>query len=102
MSEESIYEITRRAAAAVTRRHSFLLLSGAAGAAAAPITAEAGDAAKKVRRRCRRQKAQCQASVEEHCGASSGCVDNLLPCCEALATCNASASTECFLSRLTN
>ena len=26
MSEDSVYEITRRAAAAVTRRHSFLMM----------------------------------------------------------------------------
>jgi hypothetical protein len=97
MSDQSIYEITRRAAAAVTRRHSFLLMAGASTAAATPLTAEAGEAGKKARKRCKRQRGACRASVEEFCAGAPGCLDHLLPCCEPLATCNARESTECLI-----
>lgn len=102
MSEESIYEITCRAAAAVTRRHSFLLMGGVAAAVATPLTAEAGEAGKKVRKRCKRQRGECRASVEEFCEGNSTCLDHLLPCREPLAICNARESTECLIQPLPN
>jgi len=102
MSEESVYEITRRAAAAVTRRHSFLMMGGVAAAAATPAIAEAGEAGKKARKRCKRQRGACRGSVEEFCAGSSTCLDHLLACCDPLATCNARASTECLIQPLPN
>ncbi len=104
MNEGPDYEVTRRAAAAVTRRHSFLTLGGAAlmAAVAAPATAEAGKAAKKAKKRCKRQKGQCRTSVEEFCGSNAPCLESLLQCCEPLATCNAGASTDCFINFLSN
>lgn len=102
MSEESVYEITRRAAAAVTRRHAFLLMSGAAAAAATPGAAEAGEAGKKARKRCKRQRGACRESVEEFCEGNLECLDHLLPCCDPLETCNARESTECLLRPLPN
>lgn len=97
MSENDVYEITRRAAAAVTRRHSFLLMGGVAAAAATAPAAEAGEAGKKARKRCKRQRGACRASVEEFCGGTPACLDHLLPCCEFLATCNARESTACLI-----
>jgi hypothetical protein len=97
MSEDSVYEITRRAAAAVTRRHSFLMMGGVAATAAAPVTAEAGEAGKKARKRCKRQRGACRASVEEFSEGTLTCLNHLLPCCDPLATCNARESTECLL-----
>jgi hypothetical protein len=98
MTEEIDYEIRRRAAASVTRRHSFLMMGGAASAAAVPVIGEASEAGKKARKRCKRQRGECRASVEEFCGSSASCLADLLPCCDPLATCNARASTACLLN----
>lgn len=104
MNEGTDYELTRRAAAAVTRRHSFLTLGGAAltAAVAAPATAEAGKGARKARKRCKKQEGKCRTSVEEFCGGNASCLESLFRCCEPLATCDAGASTDCFLNFLAN
>lgn len=97
MSDDSVYEITRRAAAAVTRRHSFLMMGGVAATATTAMTAETGEAGKKARQRCKRQRGACRASVEEFCVGTPTCLEHLLPCCDPLATCNARESTECLI-----
>lgn len=104
MTKRIYDEVTRRTAAAVTRRHSFLTLGGAALTAAGATADEvaASKAGKKAKKKCQQQRGECRASVEEACGTSEQCLANLLPCCEPLATCNAGAATDCFVSFLVN
>jgi hypothetical protein len=117
MSEPTFDAFTRRAAAAVSRRSSLATFGGAALAASllAPTVNAAQNKAKKAkkkaRKKCRNQQGQCETSVQAFCNlppnatavasvSAEGmptCFELLSPCCTFLSTCNASASTTCFL-----
>jgi hypothetical protein len=96
---------TRRTATTLSRRRSLLTLSGAAlvGAVAAPSVAEAGKCGKKCKKRCQKQVGKCEDIVRAFCidvGGGMGCLQSLLPCCDALKGCDSAASTQCFIDEL--
>ncbi len=97
MDSRTIDTLTRQDRSAGNRRTSLKALGAAMLAAAftRPLAADAGECGKKVKKRCQQQKAQCIASVEGFC-ESEGCLAKRLPCCDSLATCNASAALECL------
>jgi hypothetical protein len=91
-------EAMARQVAVVTRRGTFRALGGAALTAglAAPAVARAG---KNGQKRCRRQRGQCRAFVEEFCepkGDPATCEEGGNPCCEHFARCNAGAGIACL------
>lgn len=99
------FDTMTRGAAAVSRRGSLRLLGGAAlgSALATPALAAAGKTGKKGQKRCRRQRGQCLAFVEEFCqpkGDPGACEEQLSPCCEHLARCSAGEGIECLFSEV--
>jgi hypothetical protein len=97
MDSRTFDTLTRRARSAGNRRASLKALGAATlvAAFATPLAAEAGTCGKKVKKRCQQLKAQCIASVEGFC-ESEGCLAKRLPCCDSMATCNASAALDCL------
>lgn len=93
----------QRPAAAVSRRGSLRVLGGAAltSAFAAPTVAVAGKAGKKARKRCKRQRGQCLASIEKFCQPKAdpnACESLFTPCCEHFAACSAAKGIECLFT----
>jgi hypothetical protein len=108
MNEHAFEGFTRSVANPVSRRSALATLSGAALAAGllAPATGAAKD--NKAKKKCKRQRRQCEAAVQTFCDAlltgesvtAQGgltCAQVLLPCCAHFSTCNASAGTTCLL-----
>jgi hypothetical protein len=95
----------RRAVCSHSRRLAVLSLGSAALAAALgrPVTAEAGSCNKKSKKRCKQLGTSCEIVVRAFCtGADpggNGCLQRLMPCCTPLETCDATASTQCFVDR---
>jgi hypothetical protein len=97
---------TRQTAMTISRRRSILTLSGAgvAGAVAGPLVAQAGKRGKKCKKKCQQQVSQCEDVVRAFCNdvdpSGNGCLMTVLPCCDPLKSCNAAASTQCFIDKL--
>jgi hypothetical protein len=99
------FDSMARHATALSRRGSRRVLGGAAlvGAITAPRIVSAGKAGKKAQKRCKRQRGQCLAYVEEYCEPKIGsdiCKEVFNPCCEHFAGCNAGQGIECLFSKL--
>jgi hypothetical protein len=111
--EGSLFDaFTRRAAAAATRRLSFLTLGASAlGAAIAGSSlVQAGKAGKKAKKKCKRQRGQCEeffatdfcvhrtAAAREDVSAEGpvSCVDIFRPCCDLFAQCKAGEALSCI------
>ncbi|MGH2618918.1 MAG: hypothetical protein ACRDJC_27130 [Thermomicrobiales bacterium] len=104
MSDNAFAAIARRAASAVDRRVA-LTVSGAMAllVATRPLTAEAGKAARKAKKKCKRQVGQCLAFLTERCDAISNtpeeveeCLALSSPCCDLFATCRGVSAVDCF------
>jgi hypothetical protein len=103
--DNTVFDALTRRAAAVSRRSSLLTLGGAAlGAVVAPALAEAKKGGKgKAKKKCQAQVGKCKNVVRDFCDEFAdvqGCLDALFPCCDPLKTCNATASTQCFIREL--
>ena len=102
----------RRATAAVSRRASLLAVGATALAPAlgGPSLVQAGKAGKKAKKKCKRQRGQCETFiVTEVCavdgttrqGAIGGegipnCVEVFTPCCDFFAQCQAGEGLSCL------
>ncbi|MGH2614508.1 MAG: hypothetical protein ACRDJC_04665 [Thermomicrobiales bacterium] len=104
MSPDAIAALTRRTAEAVSRRNSLLTLGGAALAAGLvpPLGSEAKkSAAKKAKKKCKRQVGQCTAFFNELCEeveCSAEQLEIVRRCCASFQSCNAGGFLECFVS----
>lgn len=104
MSTDAMAAVTRGAAEAVSRRNSLLTLGGAALASglARPVDAEAKkSAAKKARKRCKRQVSQCTAFFNELCEELECPAEQLEiihRCCVSFQSCNVGGFLECYVS----
>jgi hypothetical protein len=99
------FDAIARQVAAVSRRGTIRALGGAAMAAglAAPTVIRAGEAGKNGRKRCKRQRGQCLAFFAEFCEPKddpAGCLEEVRPCCEHFARCNAGAGIECLFETI--
>jgi hypothetical protein len=117
MSESAFDAFTRRAAAAISRRSSLAALGGAALAAAVtgPSVVSVSKAGKRAKKKCKRQKNQCEDTVRSFCeevntmkrdapkrivaegGEEERCLQILLECCEV---CNVNVGVNCVLEAL--
>jgi hypothetical protein len=99
------FDILTRRAGAVSRRGSLRLLGGAAlaGVLAAPAAVSARKGGKNGQKRCKRQRGQCLAFVDEFCQPKadpSACKAQFSPCCEPFARCKAGQGIECLVEKL--
>jgi hypothetical protein len=118
MESRSFDRLARNAANGVSRRTTLMTL-GAAGLAAliGPFAAEAKKGGKKNKKKnnvppalpaplecppptvdlCPAQVNSCKAILGAQCGGSPNCTDEI-PCCDLLATCDASGFWACLLT----
>jgi hypothetical protein len=99
------FDILTRRAGAVSRRGSLSTLGGAAlaGILATPAAVSAGKGGKNGQKRCKRQRGQCLAFVEEFCQPKAdpnACETQFSPCCESFAECKAGLGIECLFEAL--
>lgn len=106
MNERHFDAWTRLTARPLFRRRSILTLSGATlvGAVAGPSMARAGQRGKQCKKKCQQQASQCENVVRPYCEevdpGGNGCLQRVLPCCYPLTSCDAAASTQCFIDNL--
>jgi hypothetical protein len=102
MSETAFNPITQRATASISRRNSLIAFGGTAFLASAfsPGSVHAGKAGKKAKKRCKKQRAQCVASIERFCEGEPAeqCVEPRVPCCDFFAKCAVSAGLQCLVN----
>jgi hypothetical protein len=97
---------TRQTAKPLSRRRSLLTLGGAGltSAIAGNSVAKAGKRGKQCKKKCQQQESQCEDVVRAFCNevdpGGNGCTMTVLPCCTPLSSCNAAASTQCFIDKL--
>jgi hypothetical protein len=90
--------------AAVSRRNSLLTLGGAAlaaGLAPTPGAEAKKSAAKKARKKCKRQVGQCTAFFDELCEELECPAEQLeiiRRCCASFQSCNVGGFLECYVS----
>jgi hypothetical protein len=104
MSDNAVEVFTRATASAFDRRVSVTALGGMILLAAArPLTAAAGKAARKAKKKCKKQVGQCRAFIAERCELISStpedeaeCVALNDPCCEVFARCHGVSAVQCF------
>ena len=102
----TINSFTRDTTHAIDRRNSLTVGAAAllAGALHQVRSAHAGNGGNKSGKRCKRQREQCIAFLEERCvqavaraGAERlDCVTQNVPCCEQLGKCHAGAALDCL------
>jgi hypothetical protein len=99
------FDAVTRHASAVSRRDSFRSAGAAAlaGALAATAAGASKGKGKKSKDRCKRQRGQCLAFVEEFCQPKAepqSCEAGLAPCCEDFARCDAGQGIECIVQAI--
>jgi hypothetical protein len=101
MNDGTFDAFARQAGTARDRRSSLKALGAAALVAAAGASqAQAGKKGKKAKKKCRKQQGACQAVVAAFCAEDETCEQDLFECCALMASCNATAATECFIDVL--
>ncbi len=102
MHQPNRMTLMARASTALSRRAAFRPLAGGAVAALVrPGLTQAGKARKKIKKRCRRQIGQCEASITAFCDPSGSgvlglCGETLLPCCQLFNGCKADEAVGCL------
>ena len=103
MRAQTFDAITVRSAALISRRASLVGFSGAALGAVVmvPATARAGKVAKKVKKKCKKQIGQCEASAIAFCARqlfdSEDCQATLLACCSSFKGCKGGNAYDCIV-----
>jgi hypothetical protein len=109
VDKKTLITVTRGAAQAIDSRNSLTVGAAAllAGALHQVRSAHAGNGGSKGGKRCKRQREQCVAFLEERCvqavaraGAERiDCVTQNMPCCEELGKCHAGTALDCLFLR---
>ncbi len=94
MNDLSFDAVTRYAATALSRRASLMTLGGAGvstlAAVARPITADARkqSAAKKAKKKCKKQIGPCVTAVAPDCSGDPACLAGVRRCCGLAGICD--------------